>query len=93
MEKFLLIWDKAAFFLTTIWLIYIPTDFFYLSDKYPMLSLGLPQEIHLAFVQSFLGWIFFIITPWGLIMLGSIFVWHALMPKIPERAKRFKNES
>ena len=93
MEKFLSIWDKVAVFLTTVWLIYIPTDFFYISDKYPMLSLGLPQEIHLAFVQSILGWIFLIITPWGLIMLGSIFVWHALMPKIPERAKRFKNES
>ena len=92
-EKKFSLWDKVAFFLTSIWLIYVPTDIFYISDKYPILSLGLNQEIPLAIVQSILGWIFLIIAPWGLIMLGSIFVWHALMPKIPERAKRFKNES
>ena len=93
MEKFLSIWDKVAFVLTSIWLIYIPTDIFYIRDKYPIFSLGLDHEIPLAIVQTILGWIFLNIAPRGLIMLGSIFVWHALMPKIPERAKRFKNES
>ena len=92
MEKFLALWDKVAFLLTSLWLIYIPTDIFYIRDKYPKFSLGLDHEIPLAIVQTILGWIFLIIAPWGLIMLGSIFVWHALMPKIPERAKRFKNE-
>ena len=93
MEKFLSLWDKVAYLLTSLWLIYVPTNIFYISDKYPILSLGFAQEIPLAIVQTILGWIFLIIAPWGLIMLGSIFVWHALMPKIPERAKRFKNES
>jgi len=92
MEKFLALWDKVAFLLTSLWLIYIPTDIFYIRDKYPKFSLRLDHEIPLAIVQTILSSIFLIIAPWGLIMLGSIFVWHALMPKIPERAKRFKNE-
>ena len=93
MEKFLYFWDRVALFFTTLWLIYVPTEIFYISDKYPMFSLGIAQDIPEAIIQSVLGWIFFVIGPWGLIMLGVIFVWHTLMPKIPERARRYKNES
>ena len=88
MEKFLDFLDKVAFFMTALWLIYVPFDIYYIGDKYPIFSLGLGENIATTIAQSILIWIFFIITPWGLIMLGSIFIWHSQMPTMEERAKR-----
>ena len=90
MEKFLDFWDKVVLFMTALWMIYIPSDIYYIGDKFPIISLGFGDNITMTLVHSILGWIFLIVTPWGLIMLGTIFVWHALMPNISQRAKRFR---
>ena len=82
MEKFLDFWDKVVLFMTALWMIYIPSDIYYFGDKFPIISLGFDNNITMTLVHSLLGWIFLIVTPWGLIMLGTIFVWHALMPNI-----------
>ena len=90
MEKFLDFWDKVVLFMTALWMIYIPSDIYYIGDKFPVISLGFGDNITMTLVHSILGWIFLIVTPWGLIMLGTIFVWHALMPNISQRAKKFR---
>ena len=90
MEKFLDFWDKVVLFMTALWMVYIPIDIYYIGDKFPIISLGFGDNITMTLVHSLLGWIFLIVTPWGLIMLGTIFVWHALMPNISQRAKRFR---
>ena len=90
MEKFLDFWDKVVLFMTALWMLYIPSDIYYIGDKFPIISLGFGDNITMTLVHSILGWIFLIVTPWGLIMLGTIFVWHALMPNISQRAKRFR---
>ena len=93
MEKFLDFWDKVVLFMTALWMIYIPSDIYYIGDKFPVISLGFGDNITMTLVHSILGWIFLIVTPWGLIMLGTILVWHALMPNISQRAKRFRKGS
>ena len=90
MEKFLDFWDKVVLFMTALWMVYIPIDIYYIGDKFPIISLGFGDNITMTLVHSILGWIFLIVTPWGLIMLGTIFVWHALMPNISQRAKSFR---
>ena len=90
MEKFLDFWDKVVLFMTALWMVYIPIDIYYIGDKFPIISLGFGDNITMTLVHSILGWIFLIVTPWGLIMLGTIFVWHALMPNISQRAKKIQ---
>ncbi|MEK9834593.1 MAG: hypothetical protein VW777_03645 [Deltaproteobacteria bacterium] len=90
MEKFLDFWDKVVLFMTALWMVYIPIDIYYIGDKFPIISLGFGDNITMTLVHSILGWIFLIVTPWGLIMLGTIFVGHALMQNISLRAKRFR---
>ena len=62
MEKFLDFWDKVVLFITALWMIYIPSDIYYIGDKFPIISLGFGDNITMTLVHSILGWIFLIVT-------------------------------
>ena len=93
MEKFFSIWDKVLFVLTTLWLTYVPCDIFFTSDEFPIYSLEISHEIHRAIIETFLGWIFLILIPWGLIMFLGIYILYLSQPTHAYRALKFRNES
>ena len=93
MEKFFSIWDKVLFVLTTLWLTYVPCDIFFTSDEFPIYSLEISHEIHRAIIETFLGWIFLILIPWGLIMFLGIYILYLSLPTHANRALKFRNES
>jgi len=93
MEKFFSIWDKVLFVLTTLWLTYVPCDIFFTSDEFPIYSLEISHEIHRAIIEIFLGWIFLILIPWGLIMFLGIYILYLSLPTHANRALKFRNES
>ena len=93
MEKFFSIWDKVLFILTTLWLTYVPCDIFFKSDEFPIYSLEISHEIHRAIIETFLGWIFLILIPWGLIMFLGIYILYLSQPTHAYRALKFRNES
>ena len=93
MEKFFSIWDKVLFVLTTLWLTYVPCDIFFTSDEFPIYSLEISHEIHRAIIETFLGWIFLILIPWGLIMCLGIYILYLSQPTHANRALNFRNES
>ena len=45
MENFLDFWDKVVLFMTALWMIYIPSDIYYIGDKFPIISLGFGDNI------------------------------------------------
>ena len=93
MEKFFSIWDKVLFILTTLWLTYVPCDIFFTSDEFQIYSLEISHEIHRAIIETFLGWIFLILIPWGLIMFLGIYILYLSQPTHAYRALKFRNES